>query len=1418
MKHIVVIVLCFCCLITKAQLIPPLGSPGGNSQVGSVFTKQLVVPVYADTTSANNAFLWDKLGTIIQIKTTGAVYQRDTVLTGGHIWTQAAANGNIATVANVTALSAYSKGAPVVFVTDTLQGGFFVYTTASLVKDSAIVFPATGIGTGFWQRQRTQVGVYLCDWWGIKRDSSKDESAKIQQAINFVNRRGGGELWFTNGIYIGADTIKDNIRLRGSFRGYVLKNTASWNSFHNVEWVAPAAGGIIITTPDPPTDGTLVAVADASISGFTFVGQGASVPCIAIRLNSWRQGTIEGCTFRYFADEAIYQDNPSQSADSTGITVRNGAINIDNCLAIDCNMDTTTSHTISGRRFKGVFEMWGNDGTITRCTISGSANPAVVGNGNLYGIYSNAGNIVVTDHTIVQKNDIGIKLDSNAVRAYIGAGTYIDRSNRQGLMLTAATECIIDGVVVSRASQELNGGYPAIELNSNSRENQIKAVRVTRGGGGNSSLPNYAIKEVLSDTNSFHKNLIELPSCIMSTDVSVGIYSSSSQNSSYVQGNENLWNDSTTNGILNVNSLNFIKLVNGVTITDIQGGTPFQQIELYMSVATTINNTSTIVLIAGANTTYAVNRLVTLRYIGTKWYEVSSTEHYTAGSGITFSGSAITNNLISGVLTAQTVLSSTTSTHNLTLAANTSNDGKILLGFTATSAYVESTGYLGIGTLAPAAYLQVGASSSSFAVSTNGGFIRVPNIALNDPTNSGTFSSGALSYLGTTTVTSTSVVTYPTLPTLAIKPPVASGNVTITTPLALRLDGNMMITTLGTGVLHTISTGLVSTSLIVAADITANTITYAKLQAASNGSRLLGVPASSTAIGEITLGANMTMSAGGVLNAVGGGSGSVISVATGYGLTGGTITTTGTILADTATLTLKYLTVTSAGAQYQSLDATLTLLSGQTVTSLALANLAVSSQTIYGVLLGNSTGAYLNNGTGTANQIPVSNGSGSAFTWGLITNSSITNGTIDLTTKVTGILPGANGGTGANNGSSIITLGGSLTTSGAFASTFTMTGTTTVTFPTSGTLTTTANVANPTASVGLSAVNGSATTFMRSDAAPPLSQSIIPTMTGLWTFQGGIATSGNITIGGGGSTTGANLRIAAATYSDNTSSGTVAANYANVFGQPTFSNTSTTTYTIGATVVIIDAPTTSGGNTTLTATYPLYIPSGVANLAGGVATNGAGTSNLFAGGGGGASVATTSAQIQTGGSATISAHVIINGTASSTITANRSYYNLGIGSTPVTMAATGTHPLFANLMVNPLVVTTAAGTLTEAATVWIGAAATGGSTNWALHTAGNSKFDAQLTIGGKINITTGSNASAGTATLSSGTVTVSTTAVTSSSLIFVVYNTPSGTLASGLSAPVGSIVNATSFVINSLTTAAVVNTLDNSTVRWWIIN
>jgi filamentous hemagglutinin len=49
---------------------------------------------------------------------------------------------------------------------------------------------------------------------------------------------------------------------------------------------------------------------------------------------------------------------------------------------------------------------------------------------------------------------------------------------------------------------------------------------------------------------------------------------------------------------------------------------------------------------------------------------------------------------------------------------------------------------------------------------------------------------------------------------------------------------------------------------------------------------------------------------------------------------------------------------------------------------------------------------------------------------------------------------------------------------------------------------------NPTASVGLSAINGVATTFLRSDGAPALNQAIVPTWTGAHTFSASVTLNG----------------------------------------------------------------------------------------------------------------------------------------------------------------------------------------------------------------------------------------------------------------------------------------------------------------------
>lgn len=96
-------------------------------------------------------------------------------------------------------------------------------------------------------------------------------------------------------------------------------------------------------------------------------------------------------------------------------------------------------------------------------------------------------------------------------------------------------------------------------------------------------------------------------------------------------------------------------------------------------------------------------------------------------------------------------------------------------------------------------------------------------------------------------------------------------------------------------------------------------------------------------------------------------------------------------------------------------------------------------------------------GTGTVTSVAgTGTVSGLTLTGTVTTTGSLTLGgtlsAISLTAGVSGILPGANGGTGVANTGSTITLGGNLITSGAFATTLTTTGTTNVTLPTSGAL------------------------------------------------------------------------------------------------------------------------------------------------------------------------------------------------------------------------------------------------------------------------------------------------------------------------------------------------------------------------------
>ncbi len=191
---------------------------------------------------------------------------------------------------------------------------------------------------------------------------------------------------------------------------------------------------------------------------------------------------------------------------------------------------------------------------------------------------------------------------------------------------------------------------------------------------------------------------------------------------------------------------------------------------------------------------------------------------------------------------------------------------------------------------------------------------------------------------------------------------------------------------------------------------------------------------------------------------------------------------------------------------------------------------------------------------------------------------SVAGGTIsaiDYTGDWTGsVINPLYGGTGVNNGSNTITLGGNLTTSGAFASTFTMTAATGVTFPTTGTLATLA---------------GSETFTNKTITSPTLSGTLI----------GSGTIGGSTTINTAGSITGFNIvatglmRAAAASTIEWNGRTKLSSTTDGAFKVST--NAGTSNFSIGATGAITVPTTVTTAGTTGAVT--INKPSGTVNIA-----------------------------------------------------------------------------------------------------------------------------------------------------------------------------------------------------------------------------
>jgi len=282
---------------------------------------------------------------------------------------------------------------------------------------------------------------------------------------------------------------------------------------------------------------------------------------------------------------------------------------------------------------------------------------------------------------------------------------------------------------------------------------------------------------------------------------------------------------------------------------------------------------------------------------------------------------------------------------------------------------------------------------------------------------------------------------------------------------------------LATGILkNTTTTGVPSIAAAATDYVAPGATTTSGLTMST--ARLLGRTTASTgAIQEITVGSGLTLS-GGSLTATGGsGSVTTVSVVTANGVSGSVANATTT---PAITLTLGAITPSTVNGLTLAAQSTgFTIAGGTSSRTLTLSGNA----TLSGTNTGDQTNITGNAGTATALQtaraingvdfdgtIPITIGVDAANLTGttiantVVTSSLTTVGVIGTGAWQGSVVTGTYGGTGVNNGSSLITIGGSVTFSGAFTTTFTITGNTSLTLPSSGTLltTTAANVLVPT--------------------------------------------------------------------------------------------------------------------------------------------------------------------------------------------------------------------------------------------------------------------------------------------------------------------------------------------------------------------
>lgn len=337
--------------ISQKQLTDSLNNLRNSSvQVGSKYPIYVVDPLYPvnDTTTGFHTLNLPEL----RYSFINRNIHTDTSLTDkkyvDSIMASLVGSGDV--VSTVALMQSYSSTAKYLLLTDTLQGGVFVYSTDANTVDGGTVFAATGKGSGYWVRQYDKSKGVNVDWWGARTDvgiNAAISAVGINGVLNFTPQKIyllsnqlnplSGQIWNGNGA-----TLK---RANDSIVTLTASVLATDSSFtvNSIPSSWQISGLYQFFSDSTNTNQNITTSSSVSITGTT-VKLGGTIG------KAWSSGTtyvrrvfsmikspqnVQFYRFNFDGNKANTSRNISWTANSTMLAYGYGNVVVDHCTFIN---------------------------------------------------------------------------------------------------------------------------------------------------------------------------------------------------------------------------------------------------------------------------------------------------------------------------------------------------------------------------------------------------------------------------------------------------------------------------------------------------------------------------------------------------------------------------------------------------------------------------------------------------------------------------------------------------------------------------------------------------------------------------------------------------------------------------------------------------------------------------------------------------------------------------------------------------------------------------------------------------------------------------------------------------------------------------------------------------------------------------